>query len=289
MTFTVASELTRVLGEACAAGKCTVVGDTVARLDGVFAEVGDRAIEVPSSDRAAVGVALGMALGGQRAIVDVPDAGRMWSMMEVLAEASAIASSGEFALPLVIRVPCGGEAGVPFDAQIVEALLSLPGLQVWAPSTPDALLGVWALALTTRSPMVIMEPRRLWNRVAESPLTCDSAGVARVLRSGRDVVLLASGTATSSALEAADALAGDGIEATVVDVISLNPVQRQGLVEVLQSVGRVLIVEPAQGGFVARALQIVLDEAFLFLESPPTCVRVGEADIRLAALEAVDY
>lgn len=295
-SLSTATALRELLGRTLDAdARCVVLGDSVARqggTGGVFAGLADahpdRVLDLPVADRAALGFAVGLALGGQRAVVELSASGRLAACLEVLAEAGSVAAAGEFSVPLVVRVPTGGQAGDRVDRPMARALLDLPGVTVLCPSSADTVLGAWELALASRSPVVILEPRALLTRRTAAP-TAVAPGRARVLREGHHVTLVAAGSSVPAALAAADTLAAEGIHADVVDLVCLAPLDADTLGARVRATGRVVVVRPAEGVIDAAVLAAALDGAFLYLEAPPASADSDESAVVEQARAAVHY
>jgi pyruvate/2-oxoglutarate/acetoin dehydrogenase E1 component len=270
-----------------------VVGEGAGRtggLDGLFSAIDpERRFETPIADRAAVGLAIGLALAGRRPIVELTASGRVHATLEPLAEAAAFAAAGEQTLDLAVRVPVGGQAGPLIDRSATDALLALPGVSVLAPSTPDDVVTLWRHALGSRGVTVVLEPRALLSE------RCDGGGAptadprARVARPGQHVTLVAWASGVEPALRAAQALAADGIDAEVLDLRALRPLDTAAIARSVQRTGRAVFVAPPEGGFVDRASLAAVDGAFLYLESPLSSAPATPEAIARAARDAVAY
>lgn len=295
-SLSTATALRALLGRTLDAdARCVVLGDSVARqggVGGIFAGLAelhaDRVLDLPVADRAAMGFAVGLALGGQRAVVELSASGRLAACLEALAEAGSVAAAGEFAVPLVVRVPTGGQAGERVDRPMARALLDLPGVTVLCPSSADTVLGAWEAALASRSPVVILEPRALLTRRTAAPSVV-TPGRSRVLREGHHVTLVSGGSALPTVLAAAETLAAEGIEADVVDLLSLAPLDADTLGARVRATGRVVVVRPPEGGIEAAVLAAVIEGAFLYLEAPPASVDSDESAVVGQARASVHY
>lgn len=294
-TLSTAAGLARTFAEALGDERTVVLGDHVARMGGfggVFAGLADqypeRVLDLPIADRGTLGVALGMALAGHRVVVELADTGRLWAGLEVLAEAAAIAAAGEFAVRLSIRVPAGGQAGQHLDRPVTEALAAIPGLSILCPSTAGTTLGCWQAALASRGPVVVLEPRTLLTRRSEGATTV-RIGEAREVRPGSDVLLASWGSGMALAVEAADALLDEGIEAGLLDLVSLAPLDTASLAQAVRACGRLVVVQAPEGGLSDRVLRAATDGAFLHLEAPLAAVQPDVEAIRAAATAAALY
>lgn len=246
---------------------------------------GDRVIDVPVADRAAMGLAFGMALAGRRVVVELAGSGRLPAVLEVLAEAGTT-SATEFPVCLVVRVPYGIEAP-GLDAPVGRWLVDLPGVEVVCPSTPAMAAALLRSALGASHPTVILEPRALY--AARGEVGAEPAPAVRIVREGRHVVLASWGPGIGPALLAADTLAADGIDAEVIDLVRLAPLDRATLGARVRATGRLVVVHPNDPALARKVREAALEEAFLHLEAPlGESVADGEPIAR-AARGAVSY
>lgn len=259
-----------------ASERTALVGESVH--SGLFAGVAerfpDRIYTTPVADRAAMGLAVGLALSGTRVVVDLSSSGRLFASLEPLAEIGAIASAGEFSPNLVIRVPTGAQAGPHIDRAAADLLVALPGLRVVAPATAPRVVGTWRAALAARGPIVLFEPRELLDaRIATHDDSTVDLGAAHLTRADTmgpsdHVTLLAWGTAVPVAVAAAERLHERDLSARVLDLHSLAPLDLSAIGEHVRATGRAVVVQPPEGGLNERILHAALDRAFLHLESP---------------------
>lgn len=248
----------------------------------------ERIRALPVSDRASVAVAVGAALGGAKPVVELAGPARIFAVLEVLREAAAVARHGEHAVPMLVRVPWGHEAGA-LDAAVLDVLGAIDGLQVVCPRGPSQAAALTHAALSGRSPVVLLEPRALAQRGQVEDTTV-ALGRCDVVRNGRDVTLAAFGTGVAVALQAAATLEASGMEAEVVDLVSLAPVDADGLGASVQRTGRLIVATPeADVSFARRVCRVGLDGAFLHLEAPlvagPDNDPVRLADAAQAAIQ----
>jgi pyruvate dehydrogenase E1 component beta subunit len=242
--------------------------------------------DFPVAERGNTGFALGLALGGKRPVLEVTSTGRLFSVLEVLAEAAAIASVGEFTAPLVVRVPFGQEAGPEIDRPILQLVTGMAGLSVGIASDGAAGAALLERALAASGPTVLLEPRAV-AASRESYGSAELTGNSRLLRSGRDVTLAAWGAAVAAALEAAEALAKQGVEADVIDLFSLAPLDVRALGVRLRETGRLVVV--GDDAFGARVLDAARMEAFEFLEAPPSLCTDEVAELIQRAQDSIAF
>ncbi len=235
------------------------------------------ALELPIADRAALGVALGMALGGQPVVAVLDGAGRLGAVAEILATAGGIALAGGFDVPLVVRVPYGPEAG-NLDGAAGRFVANLDGVSVVAGSSAGRSSGLVRAASAARRPVVVLELRG--NPL--SPTVEVALDRAVIEREGDHVVLASWAGGVAVALEAAEQLASEGISATVVDLVTLVPLDRATLRAEVERCGRLVVVDPAGDPLADAVVQAGLAEAFWALEAPIRKVP-GNLDAVLAA------
>lgn len=245
-----------------------VLGDEVGRPGptAAWAELAPgRVRALPVADRGTVGLALGLALSGQRALVHLPHVSALSAVLPLLVDAAAVQAGGEFRLALTLRVPVGGEAGPRLDQEIGTLLSALSGIRVWAASSPQHAERLLQAALQLDAPVILLEPRH----TSLAPQLPDAAPEApALLRAGGHLTLAAAGPAVSAALEAAEQLAAEGIDADVVALTQLSPLNSALLSERVRVTGRLLVVHSGDAALVSAIHQAVLASSFEFLESP---------------------
>lgn len=259
---------------------------------GAFAGLADRhpgfVLDLPVAERGNLGLAVGMALAGDRVVVEVTSTGRLWSCLEVLSEAAAVSRAGAMSVALVVRVPAGGQAGDRIDAPVAQALAAIDGLTLLCPATPAQALGAYRAALAARRPVVVLEPRALAARRTAEP-DAVSIGAARPVRDGVDLTLVCWGSAVQVAVSAADTLAAEGIDAAVLDLVSLSPLDAATLGEHLRRTGRVVVVEAPEGGLSEQVLRAAVDGAFLYLEAPLATAAANASELVQVARSTALY
>jgi pyruvate dehydrogenase E1 component beta subunit len=228
---------------------------------GLLEEFGSgRILDAPSSEAAIVGVAIGASMAGLRPVAELTTAAFAGLAYDQLAHHAAplrTLSGGRVTAPLVLRMPqsTGARLG-PVHSANVEALLHhIPGLAVWAPSTPGDAHAMLAEAIRTDDPVVVLEHTLLYD--STGPLAGDAppaSSEARIARTGADLTIIATSRMVGVASAAAETLALEtGIEATVLDLRSLRPLDEEAIVTAGTATGRALLVEegPPSGGITA--------------------------------------
>jgi pyruvate/2-oxoglutarate/acetoin dehydrogenase E1 component len=279
------------------------LGEDVGGAGGVFkATVGllerfgpERVRDTPISEQAILGAAMGAAMTGLRPIAEIMFADFFavcWDLVANQIAKSSYMTSGQVSFPLVIRSGNGG--GLRFGAQHSQSVenwaMAVPGLKVVAPSTPADVIGLFAAAVRDPDPVLFFEHKGLYASKGEVPdgEIVDTLGTAKVLRTGGDATIVALAAMVPRALAAAEALAGRGIEATVVDVRSLVPLDTQTILREVSATGRMFTVEenPRLCGWGAELVSIVAEECFNELDGPP--LRITTPHIPLPSADALE-
>ena len=253
-------------------------GGSYAVSKGFFEEFGpERIRDTPLSELAFVGAGIGAALGGMRPIVEVMTVHFSLLALDQIVNTAALyrhMSGGQFSVPVVIRMATG--AGRQLAAQHSHSLENwyahVPGLTVLAPATVDDARGMLAPALADPDPVVIFEHALLYNfegELSESWRNVDIRS-AKVLRPGRDVTLVAYGGTVWKALEAAATLAAEGIDAEVVDLRVLRPLDDATLMASVRRTRRAVVVDEGwrTGSLAGEIMARVMEQAFYDLDAP---------------------
>jgi pyruvate/2-oxoglutarate/acetoin dehydrogenase E1 component/ABC-type branched-subunit amino acid transport system substrate-binding protein len=237
----------------------------------------DRVRNTPISEAAITGVAIGAAQSGLRPVLEIMFIDFVTLALDQLANAAAKAhamSGGQLSVPMVLRTQGGaGHRGAAQHSQSLESWLThIPGLKVVMPSTAADAAGLLASAIADPDPVVVIENKALYFRredVSETPAPVP-IGRARIVRPGRDVTIVALSRMVPEALEAADRLAQDGIEAEVIDPRTLVPLDLDTILESVRRTNHLVIAHEAvvHGGFGAEIAALVQQEAFDDLDAP---------------------
>ncbi|MBZ0131177.1 MAG: alpha-ketoacid dehydrogenase subunit beta [Rhodocyclaceae bacterium] len=252
-------------------------GGTYACSKGFLEEFGpERIRDTPLSELGFVGAGIGAALGGLRPIVEVMTVNfSLLALDQIVNTAAALRhmSGGQFSVPLVIRMATG--AGRQLAAQHSHSLENwyahIPGIKVLAPATIADARGMLAPALADPDPVVIFEHAQLYNLEDEVPedVRCDIASAA-VRREGAAVTLITYGGSLPKTLAAADELAGAGIDAEVVDLRVLRPLDTATLFASVKKTRRAVVVDEGwkSGSLAAEVMARIAEEAFFELDAP---------------------
>lgn len=247
----------------------------------------ERILDTPITEMGIAGAAVGAALLGMRPIAEIMFMDFVTLASEQLVNQAAklrFMFGGNASVPMVLRTPAG--SGVGGSAQHSQSLenwfVHIPGLKVVMPSSPYDAKGLLIAAIRDNNPVVYVEHKLLYKtrgHVPEGPYTI-SLGSADVKREGRDLTIVATSIMVNRSLDAAEQLAGEGIELEVIDPRTLKPLDTETIIQSVKKTGRLLIVHEAArtGGFGGElSAEIAESEAFGYLDSP--IVRLAGRDI----------
>ena len=276
-----------------------LMGEDVGRYGGCFAASKglleafgpERIRDTPLSESGFVGAGIGAALGGMRPIVEVMTVNFSLLAADQIINNAAVyfyMSGGQFNVPLVIRMATGG--GRQLAAQHSRSLegwyAHIPGIKVISPATIEDARGMLWTALEDPDPVLIFENSGLYNM--EGTLAADAGAVdiakARVRRSGRDVSIIAYSASLHKSLEAAEILAKEGIEAEVVDLRALRPLDEETFLASVAKTHRALIVDEGwrSGSLAAEVSARIMEGAFYELDAPVARLCSAEAPMPYA-------
>lgn len=273
-------------------------GEDVALPGGVFGvtkglrkRFGDRVFDTPISESAILGGALGASMVGRRPIAEI-----MWIDFALVAfdqlvnQAANVryVSRGAVRAPMTVRTQQGNAPGACAQhSQSLEALFAhIPGLQVCMPATPQDAYDLLLASIYSDDPSIVIENRTLYHSLQGDVLLdaeVPPIGRAAVRRAGADVTVVTWGAVQMKVLEAAEHLAGRGVEVEVVDLRWLRPIDHGAVFASVQRTGRLVVVHDAHvfAGLGAEVVASVV-EAGCDLQAPPRRVGVGEARIPAA-------
>ena len=237
-----------------------------------------RVIDTPLAEASIVGVAVGAAMAGMRPIAESQFADFIYpAYNQIVGEAAKIRyrSAGGNTCPLVIRTPYGGGVrGALSHSVSVEALFyHVPGLKIVVPSTPADAQGLLTSAIRDDDPVMMLEHKKTYRlikgEVPEGDFTVP-IGKAAVAREGKDLTVITYGLMRHMAVEAAEKLAAEGIDAEVIDLRSIRPMDRETILASVAKTRRVLIVHEDNkfGGVGAEVAAIIAEEALFDLDAP---------------------
>ena len=278
-----------------------LMGEDVGRYGGSYAvskgfldEFGpERIRDTPLSELGFVGAGIGAALGGMRPVVEIMTVNfSLLALDQIVNTAAAMRhmSGGQFGVPLVIRMATG--AGRQLAAQHSHSLegwyAHIPGIRVLAPATVADARGMLAPALADPDPVLIFEHAQLYNMEEEfgdaPPAPWCAIDGAVVRRAGRDVSLIAYGGCVPKALQAAGQLAGGGIEAEVIDLRVLRPLDTDTIAGSVRRTRRAVVVDEGwrSGSLAAEIVARIMENAFYDLDAPVARVCSAEVPVPYA-------
>ncbi|HYY81680.1 MAG TPA: alpha-ketoacid dehydrogenase subunit beta [Actinomycetes bacterium] len=244
---------------------------------GLFERFGpERVWDTPIAEQAILGCAMGAAMTGIRPVAEIMFADFFavcWDMVVNEMAKARYMSGGRISLPLVVRTANG--AGLGFAAQHSQSVESwamcVPGLKIASPSNPADLVGLLSAAIRDDDPVLFFEHKALYASKGEAPEGEHllPLGQAAVRRQGDDVTLVGLGQTVHLALEAADHLARSGVDATVIDLRTLVPLDARTVLDAVRRTGRLVIVEesPVALGWGAGVAALVAEEGYEDLEA----------------------
>lgn len=266
--------------------KIFVMGEDIARQGGVFGQFKglaqqfpNRVLDTPISETFITGGGVGAALAGARPVVDMHFADFMGVCMDEIFNQMAkmrYMFGGQVNMPLTLRAPDGWvNGGAAQHSQAVESwFVHIPGVQVIAPSNPyDAKMALKA-AIRSNDPVLYFENKILYKESDTVPEIEDeepyTIGKAKVVREGKDVTIVSYSIGMKAARGAAEQLAKEGIEAEVIDLITISPWDRECVMASVKKTHRLCIVHEAvkQGGFGAEVAATVAEECLEYLDAP---------------------
>jgi pyruvate dehydrogenase E1 component beta subunit len=256
-----------------------VDGGVFRATDGLIERFGaERVIDTPLAESSIIGMSVGLAATGFRPVAEIQFMGFVYPAINQLfghAARMRNRTRGRLSCPMVVRMPYGGGIHPPeHHSESYEALfLNTPGFKVVVPSNPHDAKGLLISAIRDDDPVLFMEPKRIYRAFREA-VASDSftvpLGKADIAREGTDVTLIAWGAMVRVCLDASEVLAREDISAEVVDLRTLNPLDRETMIESVVKTGRAVVVHEAArtGGFGAEILAQINEHALLQLEAP---------------------
>lgn len=252
--------------------------------EGLYSEFGPtRVMDTPLNESGVIGVSIGLALYGMRPVAEIEFLDFVYPAFDqIVSELSKIRyrSGGEYAAPVVVRAPYGGGIkGGPYHSQSAESFFThIPGLKVVVPSTPYDAKGLLTSAMRDEDPVIFLEPKRLYRslrgEVPDEEYTVP-IGKACITRAGDDVSVFTYGSLVPTVMEAAEKAAERGVDAEVVDLRTLAPLDVQAVLDSAKKTGRAVVVyeAPKMMGYGAEISALLAEEALDYLKAP--VIRVG--------------
>jgi pyruvate dehydrogenase E1 component beta subunit len=239
-----------------------VNGGVFRATDGLFDEFGsDRVVDTPLAESVIVGMGIGMAAQGLKPIVELQFMGFIYPAVDQIINHAARLRNrtrGRLTCPMVIRAPFGGGIHAPeHHSESTEALFAhMPGIRVVIPSSPARAYGLLLAAIRDPDPVIFLEPKRVY-RLGKQDIEDNGEALPLdscfVLRDGIDVTLVSWGASIKETLEAATELSQLGIDAEVIDVATISPLDIDTILDSVTRTGRCVIVHEAALSFGAGA------------------------------------
>jgi pyruvate/2-oxoglutarate/acetoin dehydrogenase E1 component len=252
----------------------------------------ERVMDTPISEQAIIGAALGAAITGLRPIAEIMFADFAGVCYDQIANQVAkyrYMSGGQCTVPVTIRMANGAGAG--FAAQHSQPgenwFLNIPGLKIAVPGTVEDLYGLLRSAIRSDDPVLVYEHKNLFalkGQVPTGEATFVPLGSAAVVRTGADVTIVAAQQMRHRAVEAADVLAREGIEATVIDPRTLVPFDDETVLESLAQTSRLAVIQeaPRAGSWGASLVARVVTDSFELLDAPPLLISAEDTPVPYA-------
>jgi len=263
-----------VLGEDVAAE-----GGVFRATDGLLTRFGpERVLDTPLAENAIAGLSVGLAAQGFRPVAEIQFTGFIYPAIDQLVNHASrlrTRTRGRLTCPMVVRSPSGGGIrAIEHHSESPEAMFAhIPGLRVVIPSSPARAYGLLLAAIRDPDPVVFLEPTRLY-RASREEVDDDGAALPLdrcfVLREGTDITLVTWGAMIKETSEAAERLAEQGIDAEVIDVVTLKPLDTASILDSVSRTGRLVVVHeaPLTAGFGAEIAARVAGRGLTYLLAP---------------------
>jgi 2-oxoisovalerate dehydrogenase E1 component len=277
--------ITRALGEEMERDeRLVLMGQDIARFEGAFRATRGlwerwprRVLDTPIAESGTIGIAVGAAILGYSVVVEMQFADFVTCAFNQLVNmAGKLYYRWQVPCPIVVRLPVGGGVGAgPFHSQNPEAWFAHSGgLKVVCPATAIDALGLLKAAIRDPNPVIFCEHKYLYRRAKDRLPSGDfmtPIGRARVERAGADLTLVGYGVSVGLCSAAAEVLAAEGVEAEVIDLRTLVPLDEDTLIESIRKTGRLVVVHeaPLTAGFGAEVEARVVESSFSWLDAPP--------------------
>ena len=285
--ITYAEAIREAIGQAMEADESVfMLGEDIGVYGGAFGVSGDlyhrfgeeRVRDTPISELGIVGAAVGAALVGMKPIVEIQFSDFTAQAMDQIVNQAAkihFMLGGELSVPMVLRAPSGSGTGAAAQhSQSLETWFAhIPGLKVVLPSSPADAKGLILSALDDPNPVLVLEHKLLYKTSGHVPeeMYRTPIGVSNTVRTGSDLTIVATGVMVSRSLEAASQLADEGIDASVIDVRSLSPLDMSPINDSVAKTGRLMLVQEAPGhvGFLAEVAARVAEGPSIYSLTEP--------------------
>ncbi|HZD23346.1 MAG TPA: pyruvate dehydrogenase (acetyl-transferring) E1 component subunit alpha [Acidimicrobiia bacterium] len=266
--------------------RVVLLGEDIGRTGGVFRITEglrerygpERVFDTPVAESGIVGAAFGMAVDGLRPVAEIQFLGFSYPACDqIINHVARIRNrtNHRFTAPMVIRIPYGGGIGAAeHHSESTEAIYAhIPGIKVVVPSTPGDARALLLATIDDPDPVIFLEPIRLYRAVKEDLTGADTdveIGPIRIERSGHDITLISWGAMMKETRAAATALEAEGVSVEVIDVRTLSPLDRDGIVASVEKTGRAVVIHeaPLTGGLGGEIAATISERALYSLQTP---------------------
>lgn len=247
--------------------------------DGLYEEFGEeRVLDTPLAESAIAGVGIGAAMYGMRPVAEMQFADFiMPAVNQIISEAAKLRyrSNNDWDAPMTIRAPYGGGVhGALYHSQSVESVFAnQPGLKIVMPSTPYDVKGLLKASIRDNDPVLFFEHKRAYRLIKGEVPDEDYVlpiGKADVKREGSDITVITYGLSVHFALQAAEKLAEEGIDAHILDLRTIYPLDKEAIIEAAQKTGKVLLVteDNKEGSIIGEVSAIIAENCLFDLDAP---------------------
>lgn len=281
-----------------------VIGEEVGYYEGAYkvtqgllAEFGDERVkDMPISEEIIVGTAIGAAMGGLRPVAELMTINfSLLAFDQIINNAAKIhyMFAGQATVPIVIRAAQGSgtQLGAQHSQQLEVYFMHCPGLRVVVPSTPMDAKGLLKAAIRDDNPVLFIEGQGLYSMQGEVPPGDYTIpfGRANIIREGKDITFISYLKMTHECVDAADELANEGIDAEVIDLRTLNPLDKATIYESVRKTGLALVANEAwrTGSAGAEIASLITENCFEYLDAP--VIRVSAMDIPMPYNKELEY
>ncbi|MCK4241740.1 MAG: alpha-ketoacid dehydrogenase subunit beta [Candidatus Atribacteria bacterium] len=274
-----------------------ILGGNFRTTVGLYEKYGEwRVKDTPISENSFTGLGLGIALTGLRPIIEIMFGDFLMLAMDQIANQAAkirYMSGGQVKIPLTIRTTLGGgRSSAAQHSQSLQALVChIPGLKVVTPSSAAEVKGLLKTAIRDDNPVIFFEHKMEYNKTYEVPGEEYTIpfGVANTLKEGKDITIVGTSNQALKALQAAEELAKEGINAEVIDPRTLVPLDKDTIIKSVKKTGKLLIVDEGyeRCGVAAEIAMSILNDVFYYLDGP--FERLTTANIPLPFSPALEF
>ncbi|HLU22235.1 MAG TPA: alpha-ketoacid dehydrogenase subunit beta [Bacillaceae bacterium] len=256
-----------------------VKGGVFKATQGLYEQFGEqRVMDTPLAESAIAGVGIGAAMYGYRPVAEMQFADFILpAVNQIMSEAARIRyrSNNDWSCPIVVRAPYGGGVhGALYHSQSIEAIFAnQPGLKIVMPSTPYDVKGLLKAAIRDPDPVLFLEHKRAYRMIKGEVPEDDYVlpiGKAEVKREGEDITVITYGLCVHFALQAAERLAEDGIDAHILDLRTVYPLDQEAIIEAAKKTGKVLLVteDNKEGSILGEVAAIIAEHCLFDLDAP---------------------